>query len=86
MVDFEKIEKDDHFIPDGMNGFERNTKRIIDCLTALVAMIVFSPLFLFCYIAVKRVLSSAKTAVPPFSSKSASAVSVARSTSTSSAA
>ena len=54
MVDFEKIEKDDHFIPDGMNGFERNTKRVIDCLTALVAMIVFSPLFLFCYIAVKR--------------------------------
>ena len=54
MVDFEKIEKDDHFIPDGMNGFERNTKRVIDCLTALVAMIVFSPLFLFCYIDVKR--------------------------------
>lgn len=54
MVDFENIEKDDHFIPDGMNGFERNTKRVIDCLIALVAMIVFSPLFLFCYIAVKR--------------------------------
>lgn len=54
MVDFENIEKDDHFISDGMNGFERNTKRVIDCLTALVAMIVFSPLFLFCYIAVKR--------------------------------
>ena len=29
MVDFEKIEKDDHFIPDGMNGFERNTKRVL---------------------------------------------------------
>ena len=81
MVDFEKIEKDDHFIPDGMNGFERNTKRVIDCLTALVAMIVFSPCFCSA-----TLLSSAKTAVPPFSSKSASAVSVARSTSTSFAA
>lgn len=54
MIDFEHIEKDEHYIPDGMNGFERNTKRAIDCLIAFVAMIVFSPLFLFCYIAVKR--------------------------------
>lgn len=53
-MDFEKIEKDDHYIPDGMNGFERNIKRIADCLTALVALIVFSPLFLICYIAVKH--------------------------------
>lgn len=54
MIDFEHIQKDDHFIPDGMNGFERNTKRIADFLTATVALIVFSPLFLICYIAVKR--------------------------------
>lgn len=53
-MDFENIEKDDHFIRDGMNGFERNVKRIVDCIIALIAMIVFSPLFLFCYIAVKR--------------------------------
>lgn len=53
-MDFENIEQDDHFIRDGMNGFERNVKRIVDCIIALVAMIVFSPLFLFCYIAVKR--------------------------------
>lgn len=53
-MDFEHIEKDDHFIPDGMNGFERNTKRIVDCIVALIALIVFSPLFLICYIAVKR--------------------------------
>lgn len=53
-MDFEKIEKDDHYIPDGMNGFERNIKRMVDCLAALVALIVFSPLFLICYIAVKR--------------------------------
>ena len=42
------------FIPDGMSAFERNTKRILDCLAALVALIFFSPLFLFCYIAVKH--------------------------------
>lgn len=53
-MDFEKIEKDDYYIPDGMNGFERNIKRMVDCLAALVALIVFSPLFLICYIAVKR--------------------------------
>lgn len=52
-MDFEKIENDDHYISDGMNGFERNVKRMIDCLTALVALIVFFPLFLVCYIAVK---------------------------------
>ena len=28
----EPIEKDDHFIPDGMNAFERNVKRIGDCI------------------------------------------------------
>lgn len=42
------------FIPDGMNAFERNTKRIIDCLIAGLCLIIFSPLFLFCYIAVRR--------------------------------
>lgn len=42
------------FIPDGMNAFERNTKRILDCIMAFVALVVFSPLFLICYIAVKR--------------------------------
>ena len=42
------------FISDGMNELERNTKRLIDLFTALVALIVFSPLFLICYIAVKR--------------------------------
>ena len=42
------------FIPDGMYAFERNVKRIGDCIVAAVLMIVFSPLFLICYIAVKR--------------------------------
>ena len=53
-MDTETQVKDDHFIKDGMNGFERNVKRAIDCLAAFVALIVFSPLFLICYIAVKR--------------------------------
>ncbi len=37
-----------------MNEFERNTKRIVDFMIAAIAMLVFSPLFLICYIAVKR--------------------------------
>lgn len=41
------------FIPDGMNAFERNTKRIFDCILAFVALVIFSPLFLICYIAVR---------------------------------
>lgn len=50
----ENDKKEIRFIPDGMNAFERNVKRIGDCMAAGVLMIVFSPLFLFCYIAVKR--------------------------------
>ena len=49
------MEKDEGFISDGMNAFERNVKRIVDCLLAGIALIIFSPLFLVCYIAVKRV-------------------------------
>lgn len=41
------------FIPDGMNAFERNVKRIVDCMIAVILMILFSPLFLICYLAVK---------------------------------
>lgn len=40
-------------IPDGMSAFERNVKRSGDCVLAFMALIVFSPLFLFCYILVK---------------------------------
>lgn len=47
------MEYSDTFILDGMNGFERNVKRVGDCVIAGVLMIIFSPLFLFCYIAVK---------------------------------
>ena len=34
------------FIPDGMNAFERNVKRIGDCIIAGILLIIFSPLFL----------------------------------------
>ena len=44
----------ERFIPDGMGMFQRNVKRMGDCALAFLALIVFSPLFLLCYIAVKR--------------------------------
>ena len=42
------------YVLDGMNEIERNTKRIFDFVVASVCLVVFSPLFLICYIAVKR--------------------------------
>ena len=47
-------EEPERFIPDGMGMFQRNVKRMGDCTLAFLALIVFSPLFLLCYIAVKR--------------------------------
>ncbi len=44
----------DKFIPDGMTSAARNAKRIFDFFVALICLIVFSPLFLFCWIAVRR--------------------------------
>ena len=43
-----------YYITDGMNELERNVKRLIDLTVALACLVVFSPLFLICYIAVKR--------------------------------
>ncbi len=43
-----------HFIKDGMNEFERNVKRIFDFGIAFLCLVCFSPVFLMCYIAVKR--------------------------------
>lgn len=40
-------------IADGMNGFERSVKRVTDCLGASIALVIFSPLFLICYISIK---------------------------------
>ncbi len=42
------------YIYDGMNAFEKEVKRLFDFLTAFVCLILFSPLFLICYIAIKR--------------------------------
>ena len=42
------------FIADGMNEFERNIKRIGDFLLSGISLIIFSPLFVICYILVRR--------------------------------
>lgn len=44
---------DNEFIPDGMNAFERTTKRVVDMILAGILIIIFSPLFLICFIAIK---------------------------------
>ena len=48
------MERNFTYIYDGMNAFEKEVKRLLDFLLATVCLIVFSPLFLACYIAVKR--------------------------------
>ncbi len=42
------------YVLDGMNEFERNIKRMIDFCVAIGCLVIFSPLFLICYIAIKR--------------------------------
>ena len=42
------------YVLDGMNELERNVKRIVDFVIALICLVCFSPLFLVCYIAIKR--------------------------------
>lgn len=44
---------DSDFIPDGMNAFERNVKRLIDLILSGLLLVVFSPLFLICFLALK---------------------------------
>lgn len=41
------------FIPDGMSSFSRNSKRLFDLFVSSVCLLVFSPLFLICYLAIK---------------------------------
>ena len=48
------MEYNDSYIHDGMNSFEVGVKRIFDFLAALFCIVIFSPLFLICYIAIKR--------------------------------
>ena len=40
-------------IPDGMNFFTRNVKRILDMIFSALAIVIFSPLFLITYIMVR---------------------------------
>ena len=48
------LNMEDTYVYDGMNEVERNVKRIFDFIVAFVALIVFSPLFIICYFAVKH--------------------------------
>lgn len=48
------IENPTPYIADGMTSVERNTKRLMDLFVAMFCLIVFSPLFLYCYILIKR--------------------------------
>lgn len=41
------------YIYDGMTEVERDTKRIVDFCIAAVCLVVFSPLFLICYVAIR---------------------------------
>lgn len=51
-IEAEKVS--DEYISDGMNAFNRHTKRLFDIVVAVVCLVLFSPLFLICYIAVRR--------------------------------
>lgn len=48
------MEQNYAYIYDGMNAFEKEVKRWLDFFLATVCLVIFSPLFLACYIAVKR--------------------------------
>lgn len=43
----------EEYIRDGMTSFEKNTKRLADLIVAMLCLIVFSPLFLVIFIAIK---------------------------------
>lgn len=43
----------DQFIKDNMSAFSRNLKRLIDMFVAALALIIFSPLILICYLAIR---------------------------------
>ena len=48
------MEQNYSYIYDGMNAFEKEVKRWIDFFFASICLIIFSPLFLACYIAIKH--------------------------------
>ena len=45
---------DNGYIVDGMNTFECEIKRLIDMFVAPFCIVFFAPLFVFCYVAIKR--------------------------------
>ena len=45
---------DNGYIVDGMNTFECEIKRLIDLFVASFCIVFFAPLFVFCYVAIKR--------------------------------
>lgn len=45
---------DNGYILDGMNTFECEIKRLIDLFVASFCIVFFAPLFVFCYVAIKR--------------------------------
>ena len=49
----EEVATENEYIEDGMTTFERVVKRAVDCVLAFFLLIVFSPLFLICFIAIK---------------------------------
>lgn len=49
----DEMEDKTNYIYDGMNATERQLKRIIDFIIACLCLVLFSPLFLVCYIAVR---------------------------------
>ena len=53
MIDSQRTDKDT-FIQDNMTAFGRKCKRIMDFIGSGCALLIFAPLFVFCYIAVRR--------------------------------
>ncbi|MBP5409018.1 MAG: sugar transferase [Prevotella sp.] len=48
------MEQNYTYIYDGMNAFEREVKRWFDFIFSLICLILSSPLFLICYIVIRR--------------------------------
>ena len=55
-IDIEELNKisKESLISDGMSSFECAIKRILDIIVAISCLIIFSPLFLFCCIVIKK--------------------------------
>lgn len=50
---FSRMMDNGQSIHDGMNSVERIFKRVMDVLIACCCLVVFSPIFLFCFVAIK---------------------------------